>query len=330
MAPLQGRRAARDNLIEGLLRAVRADPVLGGSRASRVLVAFSGGPDSTALLHGLRRAADALHLTLAAAHVDHHLQAGSDEHAGVAAGFAAELGVAFEVLSVRPPGRGEDAARRARHTALEAAARRLGAASIAFGHTADDQAETVLLHLLRGSGVGGLAGMAPREGLRFRPLLEVTRQQVRAYCERHRLRPVHDASNDDLRFARNRVRHGLMPLLESDFNPRAKDALLRLARAARDEHAVVELAARAWLASQPPGGPMSRTALAALPRAVQVEVLRTAWSRAAGSQPLPGGAVRLEQALRLFGDKRPGMIHLGRGFELHTDANRVEIRPSGA
>ncbi|MDQ6747707.1 MAG: tRNA lysidine(34) synthetase TilS, partial [Candidatus Dormibacteraeota bacterium] len=211
---MERRPGRRDNLVERLVHACRVDPILAAG-APRVVVAFSGGPDSTALLHGLRRASGRLRLELLAVHVDHGLR-GADSAADrdAAAACCAELGVPLRVVEVKPRGRSEGATRDARHAALEVVAAEVDAATIALGHTADDQAETVLLHLLRGSGLEGVAAMSPREGRRFRPLLGVWREQVEAYCRRHGLRPVRDASNVDLGFARNRVRHELIPLLE--------------------------------------------------------------------------------------------------------------------
>ena len=326
--PVRRPGGQRDNLVEAVVQACREDPVLGAEPGlSSVVVALSGGPDSSALLHALWRASAGLRLSLVAVHVDHGLRPEAAAQAAHAARFAAELQLPVEIVRVAPQGRGEDAARRVRHRALEAVAARLRAPSIALGHTAGDQAETVLLHILRGSGMQGLGAMSRRDGLRFRPLLEVTRDQVQAYCARQALAPVHDASNDDLRFSRNRVRHELIPLLESRFNPRVSEALGRLARVARDEHLVVELAARAWLARQAPEGAIPRREWLLLPAAVQVQVLREAWASVSGAHRLPGGAARIDQALRLARGRRSGMIQLGGGFELHADDRQLQIRP---
>ena len=319
----QGSRGGRDNLVELVLAACRADELMRAGGA--LVVAFSGGPDSTAMLHALSRSSGALSLRLHAVHVDHGLRPASAEQAARAARFAAELGVEVEVVGVRPRGTGEDAARRVRHAALERVALRQGAHSIALGHTAGDQAETVLLHLLRGSGVAGLGAMSRRDGLRFRPLLDVTREQVDAYCGREGLAPELDESNNDMAFTRNRVRHELIPLLEARFNPRVQEALARLARAARDAHEVVRMVAGEWLSLR--AGALPRREFVALPAAVQVEVLRTAWAAASGAAQIPGGAARIEQALRLVRTGRSGMIQLGAGFELLADVQQLRIRP---
>ena len=289
-----------------------------------MVVAFSGGPDSSTLLHALARASSTLDLALTAVHVDHGLRPASAGEARAAAAFAGALGIPLELHRVRPRGRGEGAAREARYDLLEEVAARLGAKTIAVGHTADDQAETVLLHLVRGAGLEGLAAMAPREGLRFRPLLGVWRRQVEAYCGRHGLNPVHDETNDLLEFARNRVRHELIPLLEQRFNPRARAALVRLAQTARDEHEVVLAAARRWLGTHP--APHSLAAFNRLALGVRVEVLRSTWASAAGLGGPGGDSARLRHAVEALAAERTGMIHLGAGFELLVDASNFEIR----
>ena len=319
------RSKRRDNVVEALLHSCRQDPVLGDRRGGRVVVAFSGGPDSSTLLHAMSRASPSLRLALVAVHVDHGLRPASATEAAAAATFAGALGVPLEVHRVRPRGRGEDAARRARYEVLNLVARREDAATIALGHTADDQAETVLLHLLRGAGLEGLAAMSPREGLRFRPLLGVWRDQVEAYCRRHDLNPVHDETNEARDFARNRVRHELIPLLEAAYNPRAREALVRLALAARDEHRVVATAASRWLKAHP--APHPRKLFNRLQPGVQVEVLRSAWAVAAGLDGPAGDSGRLRRALDLLGSSRGGMIHLGAGFELDVHATNFAIHP---
>ncbi|MFN2463222.1 MAG: tRNA lysidine(34) synthetase TilS [Candidatus Dormibacteria bacterium] len=315
----------RDNLVEAVLAACRADLVLQGG--GRLVVAFSGGPDSTALLHGLWRAAPALRLELFPVHVHHGMRAAADGDAEHAVRFGAELGLAVEVIKVQPAGRGEDAARRARHGALERAADRNACESIAVGHTLDDQAETVLLHLLRGSGVGGLGAMSVRDGRRFRPLLGIRRERVSLYCSRHGLSPVVDESNVDPAYTRNRVRAELLPLLERRFNPRVVEALSHLATAARQEHEVVTRVAESWRETW--AGNIPRGAFLALPEAIQVEVLRRAWADGAGLETRPGGARRVSQALAMIRSGRVGMIQLGTGVELHADAEKVAIRSPG-
>ncbi|HEU5322123.1 MAG TPA: tRNA lysidine(34) synthetase TilS, partial [Methylomirabilota bacterium] len=205
-------------LVERAEQAIRRHAMLAGGET--VLVGVSGGPDSVALLHALLALAPAWRLALHVLHVDHGLRPDSARDADVVRALGARLGVAVDVAAVRVgPGSVEAAARAARHAALEAAADRLGAHRIALGHTADDQAETVLMRLLAGTGVRGLAGIPPCRGRLVRPLLDVRRAEVLQALEAAGLPWVEDPSNDDPTFFRNRVRHQLIPLLTSGDDP---------------------------------------------------------------------------------------------------------------
>jgi tRNA(Ile)-lysidine synthase len=206
------------------------------------LVAVSGGPDSTALLAGLVELAPAHGLRLTAAHVAHGLRgAESDADRARAAAHAARAGVPFLARAAAvAPGEGVEAgARRVRYRALAALARAAGASVVATGHTRDDQVETMLLRLLRGAGRRGLAGMAVRRGRLWRPLLAVTRTDVRRFLADRALDFAVDRTNADLRFTRNRVRRLLVPFLEAEFNPRLGAALAGLAARLRDEETLL-------------------------------------------------------------------------------------------
>jgi tRNA(Ile)-lysidine synthase len=195
-----------------------------------LLIACSGGPDSTALLDALARLAPPRGWQLSVAHVDHGLRDGSAAEAGLVSRLAADRGLAFRALSVRvtPGGSLQDRARTARHAALRAEAARVGAAVIALGHTADDQAETVLMRALSGASPRGLPAMAERERGLIRPLLRVWREATVAYCAALGIEPLEDPSNSDPRFLRSRVRHQVIPALEAVF-PGARRRLVVLA-----------------------------------------------------------------------------------------------------
>ena len=175
---------------------------------------------------------------MTAAHVDHGLrgaEAAVDRDA--AAALATRAGVPFvERRLALAPGTGLEArARRARHRALVTMAREVGASRIVLAHTADDQAETLLLRLLRGAGRGGLAGMRSTRGRLLRPLLGATRADVRRFLAARGVAAAIDRSNADLRHARNRVRRLVLPLLAAEFNPAIVRALAGLASRLRDE-----------------------------------------------------------------------------------------------
>jgi tRNA(Ile)-lysidine synthase len=210
-----------------------------------VAVAVSGGADSLALLHALRVLAGPRSWRLAALTVDHGLRPGSAADAAFVADHAKALDLPTRVLTLAPAdleahraAGPEGAARAARYAALWPAADALGCHWLATGHTLDDQAETVLLQLLRGAGPDGLAGMSVRSGRLLRPLLDVRRAQTRACCAAAGLPWREDPTNATDTPLRNRVRRHLLPLLE-DLRPGATTSLARTATLAADE--------RAWL-----------------------------------------------------------------------------------
>ncbi|MBM3934459.1 MAG: tRNA lysidine(34) synthetase TilS [SAR202 cluster bacterium] len=285
----------RNRAVVNLESAVRREVAAAGLSGSRIVVAVSGGQDSLALLHALSRQSQKLRIELVCAHLDHGLrgEASAADHTFVAA-VAAGLGIPFagghaNVAAVRKAGgmSVEEAARAARYAFLTRTARENGAAAVALGHTLDDQAETVLLHILRGSGIAGLRGMAllserEIEGAAInllRPMLGLRRADTAAYCQALELAPRLDESNLDTRFTRNRVRLELIPLLET-FNPAIRESLARLARSAADIDDFATANARDLLSgvvSPVPGGvSLNRQGLGGLPDALRVVAVREA------------------------------------------------------
>jgi tRNA(Ile)-lysidine synthase len=199
-----------------------------------VLIACSGGPDSTALVDALARLAPPRGWRLSVAHVDHGIRRGSAAESERVARLAGDHGLPFRALSVSVAAGAslQDRARTARHGALRAEAARVGAGVIALGHTADDQAETVLMRALSGASPAGLLAMAERERGLVRPLLRVWREATIAYCAALGLEPLDDPSNADPRFLRSRVRHEVIPALEAVF-PGARRRLVVLAERQR-------------------------------------------------------------------------------------------------
>ena len=229
------------DLLSRVLRTVRMHRMV--SHGGRVLVALSGGADSIAMLHLLRELETTGVLTIAGvAHFNHRLRgAAADADERFCRDVAASLDLPIEVDSTDVRGLAaaegrslEDAARTARYAFLEAAADRLEAEAIAVGHSVEDQAETFLLRLLRGAGPRGLAGIRPRTGRVVRPLIEISRQELRDYVQERQLAFREDESNADLSIARNAVRHRLLPVLQA-FSPSVADVLAREADIARED-----------------------------------------------------------------------------------------------
>jgi tRNA(Ile)-lysidine synthase len=265
-----------------------------------VLAACSGGPDSLALAAALAHEAPRRGLRAGAVTVDHGLQSGSAQRARVVAQVLVGLGL-DPVRTVRVAVRGgagqggpESAARAARYQALDQAAAVTGASVILLGHSRDDQAETVLLRLARGSGGRSLSGMPARRGHYRRPLLGVGRATMRAACEALGLAPWDDPHNTDPAFARARVRHQALPALEEALGPGVAQALARTASQLRsDAEALDELAASRADGIRGTDGSWRADLLAAEYPAIRSRILRAA-AIEAGCPPGALGARHIE------------------------------------
>lgn len=223
--------------------ALAEDGVLAGGE--RVLVALSGGLDSTVLLHLLRFAPGLPPLKLHAAHLDHRMRPGSADDACWVRGLARAWRVPLVSRAVARPPANETGARRARYRFLEEARARTGCDRVVTAHHADDQAETVAYRVLRGTGLAGLSGIPrTREPGLYRPLLPFWKRELAAYASASRLLHRTDPTNRSLDVPRNVVRRKLLPLAEKRVAPGARRALHRLARLAEEEH-------RLWRAVTP-------------------------------------------------------------------------------
>jgi tRNA(Ile)-lysidine synthase len=262
--------------------AVRAS-LTGLAPGDLALAACSGGPDSLALAAALAFVAPRAGLRAGAVTVDHGLQEGSADRAREVEGVLGGLGLdPVRTVAVTVDGAGglEAAARAARYRALEEAAADLGAAAVLLGHTLDDQAETVLLGLARGSGARSLAGMAPRRGMAgsscvlLRPLLGLRRQVTADACAALGLAPWTDPHNADRRFARVRVRLDALPALEAALGPGVAEALARTADQLRDDADVLDKIVLEQIG--PDTRAVSAASLAGAPGAVRSRMLRSA------------------------------------------------------
>jgi tRNA(Ile)-lysidine synthase len=280
-----------------------------------IAVAVSGGADSLALLHALRVLAGPRGWRLEVVTVDHGTRPGSVADAAFVVDHAKALGLGVHLVTLAPAELAaeraagpEGAARAARYRALRAAAERAGCALVATGHTLDDQAETVLLQLLRGAGPDGLAAMAVWDGWLLRPLLGVRRAETRACCEALGLAWREDESNQDQGLLRNAVRLRALPLLE-ELRPGAARTLARTADLARQDREWLEpLVARALAEVLAEGEAAAGTValragdLAALPPGLGRRVVRAACARAGCAAP---SADATDRVLELAGARRP-------------------------
>ena len=293
-----------------------------------VVVGVSGGADSVALLHALVMLAPSLRVSVRVLHVDHGLRSESARDADFVRRVAARLGVPVEVTRVSVGGGSlEAAARAARYAALETAADRAAAARIALGHTADDQAETVLMRVLEGSGVRGLAGIPAVRGRIIRPLIDVRRGDVLAYLQEAGWPWIEDPSNRDLRFLRNRVRHLVLPVAANACEADVVAALIRVGCLARETIDTIDRVAEAELRRlgtvEGDAITLSRASLAALPSPVAAELLRQAASRLGGRAPLRAWGHRgLARVLAAAAPRRP--FRLG-GVVVEVSGDRVRV-----
>jgi tRNA(Ile)-lysidine synthase len=310
-----------------VLRAVRLslDSLPGPQRGVPVLVACSGGADSLALAAAAvaARGKGAVH----GAVVDHGLQDGSAERAAATAELLDGLGIPATVHRVEVTGKGgiEAAARRARYVALRAA-RPHPDSPVLLGHTLDDQAETVLLGLGRGSGARSLAGMRAWDTPWCRPLLGVRRTVTRAACTAAGLPVWDDPHNTDPRFTRVRLRHEVLPLLEDVLAGGVAEALARTARQLReDDEALYAVAADLLARAQDPEGGLLISTLEGVPVALRRRVLR-AWMATADVTALTDEHLRAADDLAGQGPDRSGVALPG-GLELVRAHGRLSLRP---
>ena len=291
-----------------------------------ILCAVSGGRDSMCLLHYLWALSAQRDFSVAAAHLDHGMRPTATRDEAFVADFCREREIPFHVEHARVYEQAEawgvsveEAGRRARYEFLERTARQIGAERIATAHHRDDQAETVLLHLLRGTGTEGLAGIPPVRGKLIRPLLDTPRSEIEAYLSHHGLSYVEDETNEDLRYARNRLRREIWPALEQ-LHGGARENVARAAAIVRQENAYLNAQAAACL--PPEGQALPCRTLLSAPEALRQRILRVYLDRAGCGRKDVGFAhwTALEQLCRTGGSLdlpggwaavcREGRLHL--------------------
>jgi tRNA(Ile)-lysidine synthase len=304
--------------------------------ARRYIVAVSGGPDSQALLDGIGRLAGPLGLMAQAVGIFHNLRPEAADELTLARALAGRHGLPFVRRDVRLPARGNvmAQARAQRYRALRQAARAFGASAILVAHTADDQAETVLFHLARGTGLRGAGGMPARRGLIHRPLLDLPHQSLLAHLAAHQIPYATDPTNVSLRRSRGLMRQQLLPAL-TQLNPQCVQHLaLFAARARADDALLNKLACKVLAGAVQPDGALCLTTVRRAPRALWPRVLRQ-WLRPLGVRPQSPALARLvaaieapDQPLRQ-GALKGGVVHK-RGAQLRlTPASLLPARRAG-
>ncbi|HEV2439028.1 MAG TPA: tRNA lysidine(34) synthetase TilS [bacterium] len=341
MPPVSRRTSGRDLLATQVRETIRRHGMLAGGE--RVVVAVSGGPDSTALLSVLAALREELRLDLHVAHLNHGLRPEAGCDAAAVAQTARALRCPYHeaaedvaAAAARARRSIEDAGRDARYGFLAATARRIEAMVIATGHTRDDQAETVLMRLLRGSGPRGLAGIPPvrpHDGLRvIRPLIDTPRAEIVAYLAWRQLAAREDSSNRDLAALRNRVRLVLLPILEG-YNPDVRRALARLADVMRDDADAFDALSApevdAVLRGTHASVRIAPDAFGRLPVALQRRALREAIRRVSGNGA-PVAFVHIEEArLGVLGGRAGAVWEAPGGVRIFRRPDAIEVTAKG-
>jgi tRNA(Ile)-lysidine synthase len=304
-----------------------------------ILLAVSGGADSTALARLFASIAPEWKLALHVLHVNHGLRGReSDEDEAFVRRLASELFLPFETRRAEHSlaRKGESlqmAARRVRYEALEEAAKRLGAHAIATGHTRDDRVETLLYNLLRGAGPRGLGAIPYRRGAVIRPLLDLGRPEIESYLKDLGATFRIDRSNLGTGYDRNRIRLEVLPLVESLLGRRVDRPLARAAEILAETDAYLAGEAAAWLAGRETevGGAIvvSASSLTSLPRALARQVVRSLAARVSASSYEPSHE-RVESVLRLASKGGAGIALLAGGCEVRREADRLTFSRRGA
>lgn len=326
-------RALR-NLVATVRRTIQERGLFKGGE--RTLLAVSGGPDSLAMLHVFARLAPQYDFDLHIAHFDHRLRDGSGADAAFVARQAASLGLPATVRAAEEtapiPGRSpEETARDRRQSFLQEVAEGIGAVRIATAHTMDDQAETILMRLVRGAGPTALAAMAPTgPGPFVKPLLGLEREALRAWLRKRHFPFRDDPSNRSLAFDRNRVRRLVVPVLAKALNPAAARHLVEAAARLREDAAFLDALARERfdaLASRRAGAlVLQAPSLAALPRPLASRVARIALE-AAGCDPRRVSSRHVEALVGLAGSSSGASLDLPGGLVSRRRGRLLEFRP---
>lgn len=316
-------------------------------KGDKVLVAFSGGPDSSCLLHMLANLREELGIELYAAHLNHQIR-GVDAHKDALLAYreSIALGVPCFLTTKNVPQLAnekkltlEEAARDARYEMLFELKERLGIDKIAVAHNLDDQAETVLMRVMRGTGLYGLKGMAYKraDGV-IRPIMDIKRHEIEAYCKEHNLHTAMDKTNNEDEYTRNKIRLLLLPYIEENYAPNIKEILSRMANGLREDsdyidNAACELYNEISINHEDYAVKFEMEAIEAIPTAILKRLIKQAYLNLTGSNE-GLEAIHLEDALKIISNSRSelkvnlpkGIIAEKKGYNFYVTKKPLEIK----
>lgn len=330
-------------LTQKLLQTIQRERLI--EHGDKVLVAFSGGPDSSCLLHMLESLREDLGITIYCAHLNHRIR-GVDAHRDAlhAYRWSSEQGIPCFLSSRNVPEYAtehrlslEEAAREVRYSFLLDLKAKLEVDKIAVAHNLDDQAETVLMRILRGTGINGLKGMAYRrkDGV-IRPLMDITRSEIEAYCAEHQLSTVTDRTNQQTEYTRNKIRLQLIPLLEEQYSPNIKEILMRMANGVREDSDYIDTIASGLFEElaflqEDYAVRFEIEALDSVPKSILKRLIRLSYKRLTGS--IDGlEAIHLEEAIKIITHERTdasvnlpkGITAEKKGFSFYISKRAIE------
>jgi tRNA(Ile)-lysidine synthase len=320
-----------DNVVDRMAKTIDENRLL--KRGDSLLVALSGGPDSVALLHLLDCLKSKYRIRLAAAHLDHGIRPEAAGERAFCKNLCRELKIKFNSkkadipkLAAKEKSAVEETGRKIRYEYFQYLCDRFGYDKIATGHTSDDSAETIIFNIVRGSGLRGLSGIAPRRGNIIRPLIEIDKKEILKWLKRQKIAFVSDASNLSLAYARNRIRQKILPELEK-LNRSARQNILRLAKNAAEEvefidSTVVSIYEKALLRAGKSKIVLDLGKLKDYDPSVKKKMVSEAYGRLSGRFYRPPSRAIL-RAGEAFGGRNGAKAPLGRDIWIEKSQNRI-------
>ena len=311
------------NLIKKIQNHIFANSLF--ERGAKIVLGVSGGPDSTLLLDIFFKLQKKYNLELSIAHVNYHLRGkDSDSDESFVKRLAQKYNLPLEILKAKigEKNKSEESLRLVRYAFFEEVRKENNFDLIAVAHNADDQAETVLMRLIRGTGLKGLSAMQPKNGKIIRPLLDTSRKEIIAYLKKNKLGYRTDQTNKESIYLRNKIRNKLIPYLEKNFNPRVRSVLAKSAKTFGEDYAVIEeLTEKAW----PENKKLSVKKILILPIAIQKRIIQKALAQKMPKN-IPENFNQIEEILKaLKSPKNKNQVVRCAGLKMTRYGDKIKL-----